>query len=364
MWPPPPREPQPHTFTFTVRYKVQPFTGRAETREIQRNKQYIMVFGPPPHVGIFSRSAESEYRWLVDILGEDWPVVAFIITNTNYSQFCEEINRCSFGILYHSRNRGRVNITDVTDSLYDVEVRKMSEALGKQRVITVIDDLDDSGHEAKERILSNQHSLRTLTRDIVLFTSEEKRNHKLLRWKMESIKDAIAGSVRRRHREDPGEARPTKKGRMEKSVISALSSYVFWNTYFFRDPGHVLLSVLWAAGTWRVFTIPASKPVWLLSSWGSFTMSCAITLLIICETYHRPSVSNVVSSVLWATSCFSYFWLRSQRSAGRLSWRAISYGLVLYSFWKGWRQSDAETTLQQMFRFVLRSPMTMAATGI
>ncbi|XP_044160164.1 uncharacterized protein LOC122945231 isoform X2 [Bufo gargarizans] len=217
-----------------------------------------MEFGAPPHIGIFSRSAESEYRWLVDILGEDWPVVPFIITNTNYNRFCEEINRCSFGILYHSRNRGRVNITDVTDSLYDGEVRKMSEALGKQRVITVIDDLEDSSHEAKERILSHQHSLRTLTRDIVLFTPEEKRNHELLRWRMKSIKDAIAGSVRRRYREVPGEDRPTKKGRMEKFVISALSSYVFWNTYFFQDPEHVLLSVLWAAGTWRVFTIPAS----------------------------------------------------------------------------------------------------------
>ncbi|KAG8545587.1 hypothetical protein GDO81_020634, partial [Engystomops pustulosus] len=83
-------------------------------------------------VGIFSRSSESDYSWLVKQLRSEVfsPYVSevrpFYISNNQSGQIYEELSRCSFGILYHTKNRGRVNVTDVTDSLYDEELKAMN----------------------------------------------------------------------------------------------------------------------------------------------------------------------------------------------------------------------------------------------
>ncbi|XP_069591210.1 uncharacterized protein [Ranitomeya imitator] len=129
-------------------------------------------------VGIFSRSAESEYEWLKTRLTSESFVKSVrpcCITNNGSSEFSSSVSRCDFGILYHTQNRGRVNLTDVTDSLYDEELQYLSSRLEKKNVIVVIDDLTDSSEERKKEILKNQPKLGTLATDVFLFSGYEKK---------------------------------------------------------------------------------------------------------------------------------------------------------------------------------------------
>ncbi|CAJ0958829.1 unnamed protein product [Ranitomeya imitator] len=134
-------------------------------------------------VGIFSRSSENEYSWLRNLLesqdfGKIEPVYSCCISNNGFSRFCDEVSQCKFGILYHSKNRGRVNLTDVTDSLYDEELEHLSSTLGKENVVVVIDDLDDDGDAVKNTILCSQPKIENLAQDLILVRSaspEEKK---------------------------------------------------------------------------------------------------------------------------------------------------------------------------------------------
>ncbi|XP_073416546.1 uncharacterized protein [Dendrobates tinctorius] len=314
-------------------------------------------------VQIFSRSGEVEYRWLLDGLREEWTVSAFTITNSNSGAFYDQIYRCSFAILYHSRNRGRVNITDVTDSLYDDEVKAISEGLGKARLIVVIDDLDDSSDKAKDRILTHQHSLKIRTQEIFLVTTQDKANHTLLRQKIGNIKSVIANSVRPSPiQNDAASFNVPIQGPARKLVISALSIVTFWNTYHDPNYRNGLLLMLWATLTLRVFCIPVSKPVLPLGSGECLLLSSAMTMISIYDTFHRPSAPNVTGSVLWMISSYRYFLPRRQSS--RLFWRLIPYGPVLLTLWKMWWPSHAETTLQEISQFAVHSPVILAAEGI
>ncbi|CAN2390385.1 hypothetical protein PRIEUP_LOCUS421, partial [Pristimantis euphronides] len=87
------------------------------------------------------------------------------------------MTKCNFFILYHSKKRGRVNVTDVTDSLYDNELESLSNKYGKSRVVVVIDDLDSSSNEEKKRILQCQPSIGTFSRGLFLFSSADKAPH-------------------------------------------------------------------------------------------------------------------------------------------------------------------------------------------
>ncbi|XP_073502179.1 uncharacterized protein [Phyllobates terribilis] len=336
--------------------------GRTRSRKDGEKQQNIMVGRQT--VQIFSRSGEVEYRWLLDGLREEWTVSAFTITNSNSGAFCDQIYRCFFAILYHSRNRGRVNITDVTDSLYDDEVKSIFEVLGKERLIVVIDDLDDSSDVAKDRILTHQHSLRIRTQEIFLFTTEEKTNHRLLRRKMGNIKSVIANSVRPSPIED--DASPVTislPGPARMFVISALSFLTLYNTYHDLNPRNGLLLVLWTAVTLRVLSIPVSKPVIPLGSRACFLLSSAMAGISIYDTCRRPSAPNVTGSVLWIISCYRYFLPRRQSSG--LIWRLIPYGPMMVTFWKmWWWPSHVETTLQEISSFAVRSPAILAAEGI
>ncbi|XP_069591227.1 uncharacterized protein [Ranitomeya imitator] len=131
-------------------------------------------------VGIFSRSSESEYEWLKMELESDYfrgsveNVQSYYISNRGFQQFMTNVSNCTFGILYHTKNRGRINITDVTDSLYDDELDYMSSMMNKN-VIVVVDDLNDGNDEEKLRILSSQPSIKEKALDLFLFTTEEKK---------------------------------------------------------------------------------------------------------------------------------------------------------------------------------------------
>ncbi|XP_068120827.1 kinesin-like protein KIF13A [Hyperolius riggenbachi] len=133
-------------------------------------------------VGLFSVSDDSDYSWLVTLLKSEyfseqiWRVTPCYISNSGFQQFRDAVSQCSFGILYHTKNRGRVNVTDVVDSLYDEELKYLRTRLGKDNVIVVIDDLQDSSDQEKERILQNQPSIGKLARDLFLFTQEEKKS--------------------------------------------------------------------------------------------------------------------------------------------------------------------------------------------
>lgn len=86
-------------------------------------------------VGIFSREAEDFYHFLLEALRFHDEVRTFTITNNGGSRFRDEVSQCDFAILYHSKNRGRLNITDVTDSIYDEELKHLSKTLGETRVL-------------------------------------------------------------------------------------------------------------------------------------------------------------------------------------------------------------------------------------
>ncbi|XP_069840796.1 uncharacterized protein [Dendropsophus ebraccatus] len=121
-------------------------------------------------VGIFSREDVTCYEWLIDVIRSVWGVKAVhpvLITNTG-GHFEQRVPKCSLAILYHSKTRGRLNVTDVTDSLYDEELQYMSRELGKKRVIVVIDHMEKTGEEDKSRILKNQPSICRLADRLIL----------------------------------------------------------------------------------------------------------------------------------------------------------------------------------------------------
>ncbi|XP_063788542.1 uncharacterized protein LOC134943905 [Pseudophryne corroboree] len=145
-------------------------------------------------VGIFSRSAPSDYAWMETLLRSSelhdiiQDVRTLYISNTAYVAFFDEVRHCKFGILYHTKNRGRVNITNVTDSLYDKELQHMSTVLGRDNVIVVIDDLEDSGKREKKRILDTQPSIMQHARNLLLVTGREKQEGKYI---LEKLRDAL-----------------------------------------------------------------------------------------------------------------------------------------------------------------------------
>ncbi|XP_056391124.1 centromere-associated protein E-like [Hyla sarda] len=129
-------------------------------------------------INVFSRSAQSNYVWLVDrlrTLDRSIDVHGVYITNS-YTGFYQEISQCSFAILYHTQKQGRLNITDVTDSLYNEELKDLSKCLGKENVIVVVDDLKKADQSEKRRILEGQPSITRLAWDLYLF-SEKKENN-------------------------------------------------------------------------------------------------------------------------------------------------------------------------------------------
>ncbi|XP_075034868.1 uncharacterized protein LOC142097153 [Mixophyes fleayi] len=135
------------------------------------------------NVGIFTREAENNYRFLQDFLTSSDRVInevrPFAITNSGHQEFREEVGRCDAAILYHSKRRGRVNITDVTDALYNEELEQLSRQLGKSNVIVVADHLESSSPEGKKRILQNQPRIQEMTSDLFLFSERDNNERKL-----------------------------------------------------------------------------------------------------------------------------------------------------------------------------------------
>ncbi|XP_073491554.1 uncharacterized protein [Aquarana catesbeiana] len=152
-------------------------------RKIMESTRPINLFLRKSHtVGIFSRSSESDYEWLIKQLKSE-PFCYIVstanphyISNNGMRKFRDDVSRCTFGILYHTRNRGRIRIVDVTDSLYDEEINYMSQHLGKWNVIVVVDDLEDTSDVEKRRILESQPSIGKSATGLFLFNANHKKS--------------------------------------------------------------------------------------------------------------------------------------------------------------------------------------------
>ncbi|XP_077303076.1 uncharacterized protein LOC143923336 [Lithobates pipiens] len=134
-------------------------------------------------VAICSRDSERNYEWLKDFLEKRMckktriNVQPVYITN-NMFKFHQEISGFNFAILYHTKNRGRINITNVNSSLYDNELKCLHDRFGKKNVVVVIDDLEKSGDDEKRRIKEQQRDLKKYAQELFLFTEQDKNHTK------------------------------------------------------------------------------------------------------------------------------------------------------------------------------------------
>ncbi|XP_075687750.1 uncharacterized protein LOC142656708 [Rhinoderma darwinii] len=187
-----------------------------ETAEIRR------PIKPGLRISIFSRSAESNYKWLMEWLQSTRTagpaeVQGVHITN-NSTKFYSELRSCSFAILYHTQNQGRLNITDVTDSLYDEELAALSQRLGRENVIVVIDDVKTTSSAEKSRILTSQPSIGIQAKDLFLFNDKKKDNESL-----EKIRQILSTKPRNNEIMAPDYGRADVKGKSNNSSKSAIS---------------------------------------------------------------------------------------------------------------------------------------------
>ncbi|XP_063285176.1 uncharacterized protein LOC134571060 [Pelobates fuscus] len=160
----------------------------------------VLCSAPKPLVvGIFSRSAEEDYQWLGEGLRLFKDSVNEIrycyIANNGFHTFTKEVDQCQFAILYHTKNRGRANITNVTDSIYDKELKHLSDTMGRGKVIVVIDDLDKTGFEQKSCILREQQNIADQAAELFLISPHDKINPQLLNEKLRQIEDLINAAI-------------------------------------------------------------------------------------------------------------------------------------------------------------------------
>ncbi|XP_041432319.1 uncharacterized protein LOC121398018 [Xenopus laevis] len=132
------------------------------------------------NVSVTTRAAEDNVLWILNNLrshpyhGLLGKVTYLPINNSNGKEWRSEVEKTSFALLYHTHNDGRLNITDVTDSLYNTELQYLSDQLGRQNVIVVIDDLKNSDDEVKDLILQSQPSISRWAKELLLFSDKEK----------------------------------------------------------------------------------------------------------------------------------------------------------------------------------------------
>ncbi|XP_073491560.1 uncharacterized protein [Aquarana catesbeiana] len=151
-------------------------------------------------VGIFSYSSPEDYLWITQGLespmfrGSVEKTLSLIISNNinSRSKYREAVEKCDFAILYHTKNRGRINLTNVTDSLYDEEIKHMSLCKGRKNVIVVVDDLEKSGYEEKYCILDTQPDISKYAQDLILVSSKDKKNQQGINNKLQQILDLMS----------------------------------------------------------------------------------------------------------------------------------------------------------------------------
>ncbi|XP_053326550.1 uncharacterized protein LOC128501179 [Spea bombifrons] len=180
--------------------------------------------GTKKTVGIFSRDNEVSYRWLVSQLRSSFfhnvvkEVRAVTITN-NQSKFLSELSGCTFAILYHTQHRGRLNVANVADALYDDELDKMCRLLGRENVIVLLDDLEDSSQAKRMDILNTQYDILTKACELFLISTLEKKSCNLYgsdpRWSKRPTSPQLQGeylSIRSKRKQIRDIISPDQKG--------------------------------------------------------------------------------------------------------------------------------------------------------
>ncbi|XP_068120826.1 uncharacterized protein [Hyperolius riggenbachi] len=143
---------------------------------------------------IFSRSNKSDYSWLTQLLtsrdlsDQIQEVTSSFISNNGFQQLINDASTCTLGILYHTRNRGTINITDVQGALYNEELEYLQQLLGQDNVMVIIDDVEDSSIGEKTRILKEQPTIGKLACDLLLISEKDKTSTKTLLTKLSNNK--------------------------------------------------------------------------------------------------------------------------------------------------------------------------------
>ncbi|OCT61907.1 hypothetical protein XELAEV_18047939mg [Xenopus laevis] len=183
--------------------QANPFDVSVIEQFSRKNPKLDFPSGQTHSVRVFSRCAKSTYNWLVNLLrseefGSLVKEVQGVEISNDFSQFLSDINHCTFAILYHSLNYGRVNITNVPDSLYDQHLETLCRHHGKEKVIVVIDDLKDSSSQKKNCILHEQPSIGRYSKELLLFSETETKmgsnTSHTIRNKLEMLKKTLKTS--------------------------------------------------------------------------------------------------------------------------------------------------------------------------
>uniref|UniRef100_A0A803K6Z6 Uncharacterized LOC116407692 n=1 Tax=Xenopus tropicalis TaxID=8364 RepID=A0A803K6Z6_XENTR len=209
------------------------FDAGAVEQISKKNPKLDVPSGQKHWVRVFSRCAKSNYNWLVALLrSKDFgnlEVHAVEITNT-FSKFLSDANNCTFAILYHSLHYGRLSITDVTDSLYEEHLKVLSQRLGKEKVIVVLDDLKESSFQEKWRILQSQPSIGRYSQELLLFSETEKKSRGyasgIIQDRLEKLKKSLETS-RGRNEQFPLRSEGTGVSRGTESARTAVDTHVF-----------------------------------------------------------------------------------------------------------------------------------------
>ncbi|XP_063788535.1 uncharacterized protein LOC134943895 [Pseudophryne corroboree] len=146
-------------------------------------------------VGVFSRDGEDNYLWLISLLRR--PMFRSVVEDVfsvyisdKSPAFQRALTKCTFAILYHTERRGRLNITNVTDSLYDQQLEDLSTHLGRENVVVLLDDLNDGSDNTRRRILQDQPLVDTCACELVLISEVDKKssdsNGRDVRWSQAS----------------------------------------------------------------------------------------------------------------------------------------------------------------------------------
>ncbi|KAM3915870.1 uncharacterized protein RB166_015272 [Leptodactylus fuscus] len=120
-------------------------------------------------------------------------VLPVYISNSKNS-FISGLTRSTFAIVYHTKKRGRLNIANVTDSLYDDELDEMSSHLGRNNVVVLVDDVEDSSDENMRRLTQEQR-LGAYACEVILISEWEKEMEDSLDDKLHDLKKIIERSL-------------------------------------------------------------------------------------------------------------------------------------------------------------------------
>ncbi|CAI9623938.1 unnamed protein product, partial [Staurois parvus] len=123
-------------------------------------------------LGIVSRSTNSDFSWITELLHSDnfkdlgLDVKPFTIDNGLFYS-----GLYFFAFLYFIKKRGQIDEADAEDMQM---IQKYKSHFGKDNMIIVIDNVEDSSDQQKKQILKSYPDIEDLYHNIFLFSHQEK----------------------------------------------------------------------------------------------------------------------------------------------------------------------------------------------